>query len=643
MRHLVFGDRRAAVGIGRSAPGRLLRTSGVAAVAGSLLLLAPVSPVSATVPVGPIASICNPNTVWDVSTPITLDASCSTFDSTHDVVIAWDYAYDGSGFVASVDLNNLPVEGITVVKTDGFSTSTQDIAGNPTGTTHSVCVQIADRTLSLTSLDCMDVQVGPASLPPIASLSMNAYLGTVNHPVQLDASASSDPNGDPITFAWELNNDQMFNDATGTTPTFTWRVPGTYGICVRVTDHPDQNVPPHAAASQSTVACSTVEIGVHSPVASAGGPYGVAIGSSTVLDASASFDPDGLPLTFAWDLNNDGSYTDSTSVTPDFSVPADTPAGKPYPVCVLASNGYRTATACANVNVLPAPHATPVAVVALSASVEAGTGVVPLDANASYDPDGGSLTFAWSTDGGGTFADATAATTTYTPAASTPVGSTVTLTLTVDNGFHTGTATGAVTVVDTTAPTLHLPAGVTAFATFATGAPVAFSAPTTTDAGDGSDPVLCDRASGAAFALGSNVVHCSSVDHAGNRAQGSFTVTVTFSWSGYLLPIKVDGSTVFKSDDPLRVRFALTGPSARITTLVARLRVARIVKGVVGLYTTAPSADRTTGGLFRYDPKTARYVFSLSTRALGAGTWSLLSDLGDGSPPRTVTITLKGG
>jgi hypothetical protein len=88
----------------------------------------------------------------------------------------------------------------------------------------------------------------------------------------------------------------------------------------------------------------------------------------------------------------------------------------------------------------------------------------------------------------------------------------------VDASFH-------VTVHDTTAPTLSLPANITAEADSSSGKAVSYSA-SASDAVSGSPAVSCSPASGSTFAIGTTTVNCSSTDGAGNTAHGSFTVTV---------------------------------------------------------------------------------------------------------------------
>lgn len=62
------------------------------------------------------------------------------------------------------------------------------------------------------------------------------YTGNENQPVSLDGAGSSDPNNDPLDFAWDLDNDGQFDDAAGSTPAYTWPADGGYIIGLRVTD-----------------------------------------------------------------------------------------------------------------------------------------------------------------------------------------------------------------------------------------------------------------------------------------------------------------------------------------------------------------------------------------------------------------------
>ncbi len=65
----------------------------------------------------------------------------------------------------------------------------------------------------------------------------------------------------------------------------------------------------------STVAHTTIHL-ESIPVADAGGPYTIDEGDQITLDATGSYDLDGDPLNFAWDLDNDGLFDDAVGATP---------------------------------------------------------------------------------------------------------------------------------------------------------------------------------------------------------------------------------------------------------------------------------------------------------------------------------------
>ena len=220
-----------------------------------------------------------------------------------------------------------------------------------------------------------------------------------------------------------------------------------------------------------------------------------------------------------------------------------------------------------------------------------------------------------------------------------PIGTTTVTCTATDKAGNKGDNTFTVTVEDTTAPNLTVSAAKTVTATSATGAVVTYTAPSATDIVDGSVAATCDKASGSVFPLGSTTVVCTAEDAAGNVGTESFTVTVTAAWSGVLQPVNADGSSIFKLGSTVPVKFQLTGASAGITTLSARLYLQRIGTGATGTVLEAVSpSSATTGNLFRYD--SGQYIFNLNTKTLSAGTYQLRIDLGDGVP-RTVSISLR--
>ena len=106
-----------------------------------------------------------------------------------------------------------------------------------------------------------------------------------------------------------------------------------------------------------------------------------------------------------------------------------------------------------------------------------------------------------------------------------PVGNTRVDCSVTDSGGLTTSGFFFVTVEDTTAPSLNLPANITEEATGPNGAAVSFNA-TATDLVDANVDVTCDPASGSTFALGTTTVDCTATDDYGNSTTGSFTVTV---------------------------------------------------------------------------------------------------------------------
>jgi hypothetical protein len=106
-----------------------------------------------------------------------------------------------------------------------------------------------------------------------------------------------------------------------------------------------------------------------------------------------------------------------------------------------------------------------------------------------------------------------------------PLGTTVVTWTATDANGNKATATQTVSVVDTTPPVLSGLSDQTLEATSASGSIATYSAGAT-DKVDPAPAVLCSPVSGSTFAIGSTKVTCTATDFSGNKATGSFTITV---------------------------------------------------------------------------------------------------------------------
>jgi hypothetical protein len=86
-----------------------------------------------------------------------------------------------------------------------------------------------------------------------------------------------------------------------------------------------------------------------------------------------------------------------------------------------------------------------------------------------------------------------------------------------------------VTVQDTTAPTVTVPANITDSSTDPGGKTITYGPASASDSVDGPLTPTCSPASGSNFPIGTTTVTCSATDSHGNTGSASFTVTVTFS------------------------------------------------------------------------------------------------------------------
>ena len=77
---------------------------------------------------------------------------------------------------------------------------------------------------------------GPSNQPPSAAISATPTSGSAPLSVNFSAAGSSDPDADPLSYAWDLDADGQFDDATGLTTSFTYTSAGNRNVGVLVSD-----------------------------------------------------------------------------------------------------------------------------------------------------------------------------------------------------------------------------------------------------------------------------------------------------------------------------------------------------------------------------------------------------------------------
>lgn len=89
-------------------------------------------------------------------------------------------------------------------------------------------------TVEVGSLSLFALSV-PVNQPPTADAG-GPYFGREGFPISLDASNSTDPDDHIATYAWDMDGDGQFDEATGSKPKYAFPDNGVYTIHMLVTD-----------------------------------------------------------------------------------------------------------------------------------------------------------------------------------------------------------------------------------------------------------------------------------------------------------------------------------------------------------------------------------------------------------------------
>jgi hypothetical protein len=223
-----------------------------------------------------------------------------------------------------------------------------------------------------------------------------------------------------------------------------------------------------------------------------------------------------------------------------------------------------------------------------------------------------------------------------TPAsgATFPLGDTTVRCTATDAGGNSTSQSFPVHVVDTTPPTLSLPADLTATAATNSSATVGYTA-SASDLVDGAVPTRCTPASGSSFPVGTSTVTCTATDAHGNTATGSFHVTVRYSWSGLRAPVNNPPTVnTAKAGSAIPVKFSLSGNQGLAILAAGSPQTQAISCSTLSSDPTDPVETTVTAGgsSLTYNATADQYTYVWKTPSGLAGTCQRLDlKLADGT------------
>lgn len=208
----------------------------------------------------------------------------------------------------------------------------------------------------------LDAAQGPVAIvsaagSPVAVATSPAFVSSVGVPVTLLGDGSYELDGDPLSYAWALTSrpsgsTAILSNSTAVDATFTPDLAGTYGVKLTVTDQ---------TTGAAAVSTATIQVGAYQPVAVASQTNVSILLGGTVTDSAAlSYDPQGNPITFAWQIDaapagstaaiSGATNTAALSFTPDV-------AGT-YTLSVTVSNGVLSSDALVTITAFSASAGT---------------------------------------------------------------------------------------------------------------------------------------------------------------------------------------------------------------------------------------------------------------------------------------------
>ena len=297
---------------------------------------------------------------------ITLDASGSTDPNNDELKYLWS-----------------PPVGISLSNTDVVNPSFTVPNGTKTGSTLTFNLTASDNQGS-SNTDSIKISILNSAPTANAGTNQNSHVGDT---VTLDASNSTDPNDDTLSYLWSSADGISLSDNTAQQPAFTVPSATKGGSTLQFNLTVNDN---QGGSSTDRIDVTVLN---SAPIANAGPDQNVSVGEIVTLTASTSIDSNNDTLSYLWTAPAGISLSDTQAEQPSFTVPSGTKRGAALEFNLTVSdNQGGSSTDSVKITVLNTP---PVADAGPDQSASVGD-VIILTAAGSSDPNDDSLSYAWS-------------------------------------------------------------------------------------------------------------------------------------------------------------------------------------------------------------------------------------------------------
>ncbi|MCD6288268.1 MAG: hypothetical protein J7M12_04050, partial [Candidatus Hydrogenedentes bacterium] len=292
------------------------------------------------------------------------------------------------------------VSGPTVLLDDTTKARPRFVAPGVTATTTVEFDLVVSDGIEESAADRVSITIAPApNTPPTADAGPDQTVDELAL-VTMDGTNSADPDGDSIGYSW--------SQVSGPTVTLSGRhtsVPTFYAPSVYVSTDLVFQLVVNDGTDSSPAATVTVTVKNtvnEPPSALTDGDQTVSSGDTVTMDGTASTDPNGDSISYQWKqtLGPSVTLTGSDTAVAGFTAPSVSISTVLKFQLEVNDGSLSSDPAIVTVVVMPVDNGRPTAVARTDAPELDEGATATLDATSSSDPNGDSLTYAWTQIGG---------------------------------------------------------------------------------------------------------------------------------------------------------------------------------------------------------------------------------------------------